>query len=119
MNDELKSAADIAKDPSSYSVITYLWVLIISMWGGVVRIVLDLRRGTKSVKQAFLFFIGEMSVSGFAGVLTFFLFESFGVQPLYTAVMTGIAGYMGGRAVSGFEAIYKAARTGQPNADGR
>lgn len=115
MNDELKHATEIAKDPSNYSVVTYLWVLILSMWGGVVRIVLDLRRGTKSVKKAFLFFIGEMSVSGFAGVLTFFLLESFGVQPLYTAVMTGIAGYMGGRAVSGFEAIYQAARKAPPN----
>lgn len=119
MNDELKHATEIAKDPSSYSVVTYMWVLILSMWGGVVRMVLDINRGEKHWRQIIAFFVGEMCVSAFAGVMTFYFLESFEVRPLYTAVMTGIAGYMGGRAVSGFEAIYQAARRAPPNGTDR
>ena len=39
MNEEIKTATEVAKDPLSYSAATYLWVLLFAMWGGVVRVV--------------------------------------------------------------------------------
>jgi hypothetical protein len=108
MNEELRNAGDLARDPSSYSTLTYAWVLVLSLWGGMVRILREVKLGGKSWKQIVGIFFAELCVSGFAGCMTFFIFESAGVKPLYTAVFTGIAGYMGGRALTGFESLYRA-----------
>lgn len=108
MNEEIRNATEIAKDPSSYSAATYLWVLVLSLWGGVVRIKKEVRLGDKSWKEIIGIFCCELIVSGFAGVLSFYLCEAAGTKPLYTAVAVGISGYMGGRAISVMEAIYKA-----------
>ncbi|HJV52803.1 MAG TPA: phage holin family protein [Noviherbaspirillum sp.] len=108
MNEELKAASEIAKDPASYSSATYAWVLILAVWGGVVRIIREVKLGGKSWRQIILIFLAELTVSGFAGVNAFFLCESAGISRLYTAVLTSVASYMGGRALALFEEIYKA-----------
>lgn len=43
--------------------------------------------------------IGELVISGFVGVLTFYLCESAGINQLMTAGFVGISGHMGSRAV--------------------
>ena len=35
----------IDKDPLGYSVVTYAWVLLLSVWGGVVHFIQRLKRG--------------------------------------------------------------------------
>lgn len=55
-----------------------------------------------------LIFLAELLTSLFVGLITFFLCQSSGFLPFYTAVMVSIASYMGGRALSVLEAIYKA-----------
>lgn len=107
MNETTRQVTEIVKDPASYSAFTYAWVIILSMWGGIVRIVREVKVGEKSTKELVIILVCELITSGFAGVLTFYSCESAGFQPLYTAVMTSIAGYMGGRALSMFEEIYK------------
>lgn len=107
MNDELKSATDIAKDPSSYSAVTYLWVFLLAMWGGIVRIVRESLFEGKTCGQIFRIVLLELLVSSFVGVVTFYLCEHAGFEPLYTAAMTAISGYMGGRSLTVIEALWK------------
>lgn len=90
------------KDPTTYAAITYAWVFILSMAGGVVSFARKMRDG---VVRAFNLteFIGELFTSAFAGLLTFFLCEWSGVSPLLSAVLIGISGHMGSRAIFGIE----------------
>ncbi len=86
------------KDPSNYSLITYLWVLGLSTLGGAVSFARKVREGTA---RAFNLteLVGELITSGFAGLLTFWLCEWSGVSPLLSAVLIGISGHMGSRAI--------------------
>lgn len=90
------------KDPSTYTLLTYMWVFVLSMAGGVVSFARKMRDG---VVRAFNFteFVGELITSAFAGVMTFYLCEWSGVAPLLSAVLIGISGHMGSRAIFGIE----------------
>jgi hypothetical protein len=86
------------KDPASYELITYAWVMIIACWGGVVSFYKRVRTGeTDSYK--FMELIGEIVTSGFTGLITFYLCEAAGFDQLLTAVCVGICGHMGTRAI--------------------
>ena len=90
------------KDPTSYSLITYAWVTILAAVGGFVNFARKVSRGQA---RAFNFteLIGELITSGFAGVLTFWICEWANTPPLIGAVMIGISGHMGSRAIFKFE----------------
>lgn len=92
------------KDPATYTVITYAWVMLLSTWGGVVSFIKRVRSG-EAKPHNFMEFIGEIVTSGFAGVMTFYLCEAAGISPLLTAVFVGICGHMGTRAVFILEKI--------------
>lgn len=117
MNEEIKHVSEVVKDPSSVPLVTYMWVFLLASWGGIVRVFREVKLGDKSWRQIVLIFIAEVATSSFAGVLTFFLCESQNVERLYTAAMTGVAGYMGGRALSVLEAVYKARTSPGANHD--
>lgn len=86
------------KDPTNYSMITYLWVIVLSAWGGTVNFMRKRKSGeARPFNIAEL--TGEVFTSGFAGVLTFWLCEAAGISPLITAALVGISGHMGGRAI--------------------
>ncbi len=108
MNEELRNASDIAKDPTTISIATYVVALALSVWGGIVRILREVQLADKTVPQIIGIFVAEIVTSGFVGIITFYLCTSWGFAPLYTAAMTAIAGYMGGRSLALFEALYKA-----------
>lgn len=86
------------KDPTSYSLLTYAWVFMLSMMGGVVSFMRKIQQGHARVFN-FMEFVGEIVTSAFAGVITFWLCESAGMSPLITAAMVGISGHMGSRAL--------------------
>lgn len=90
------------KDPFSYSVLTYVWVLALSALGGVVSFYGKIKSGAA---RAFNIteFMGELFTSGFAGLLTFWLCESAGLDKLLSAVLIGISGHMGSRAIFAIE----------------
>lgn len=90
------------KDPFSYSLLTYAWVLIVAVAGGVVNFHRKMREGAT---RAFNIteFIGEIITSAFAGLLTFWLCEWAGIAPLLSAVLIAISGHMGSRALFGIE----------------
>lgn len=108
MNEELKTASDIVRDPSSISLGTYWWVAALAIWGGIVRVIREVKLGGKTFWQIILAFVAESIVSAFAGMLVFFLCESSNIPRMYTAALVGIAGYMGGRALNLIETIVKA-----------
>lgn len=92
----------IEKDPTSYSLLTYSWVIGLSIAGGVVSFLRKVREGqARACNIAEL--IGEIFTSGFVGVITFWLCEAGDISPLMSAAMVGIAGHMGSRAIMQFE----------------
>jgi hypothetical protein len=86
------------KDPTSYSLLTYLWVFALSMMGGFVSFMRKLRNGHARAFNV-AEFIGELVTSAFAGVITFWLCENAEISPLMTAALVGVAGHMGSRAI--------------------
>lgn len=86
------------KDPSNYSMITYAWVICLAGVGGAVSFMRKLKAGTV---RAFNIteFVGELITSGFAGLLTFWLCEAADINKLLSAVLIGISGHMGSRAI--------------------
>lgn len=90
------------KDPTSYSLLTYFWVFGIASMGGFVSFMRKVQQGHARAWN-FVEFVGEISASAFAGVITFYLCEQSHVDPLYTAALVGITGHMGSRALFMFE----------------
>lgn len=86
------------RNPFDYSVLTYLWVMGLSGFGGAVNFSRKLRAGRTSVFRL-TEFLGELLTSSFAGLLTFWLCESAGIDKLVAAVMIAISGHMGSRAI--------------------
>lgn len=86
------------KDPTTYTALTYLWVGLLAMGGGLVKFIRRLNEQEKpqNLWLVFIKLAGELIVSGFAGLITFYLCEHLNISPLLTAVSVGISGYMGG-----------------------
>ncbi len=86
------------KDPATYSMITYAWVIALAVWGGALTYMRKVRDGVTR-RFSVMEFIGELSTSGFVGLLTFWLCEAANIDPLITAALVGISGHMGSRAI--------------------
>lgn len=100
----LAQTATVIKDPLSYPLSQYGLIIGISTVGGIVNWYARLRKGdlqTGGVSG----FIGELTTSAFAGVLTFWLCEYFSLSPLLGAAAAGLAGHAGGRGIIWMEAI--------------
>lgn len=92
----------IEKDPSTYPLITYIWVLLLACWGGIVGYLRKRRMGI--IKRfSVTEFVGEVVTAAFAGMITFFLCEAAQLNPMVSAAMIGVSGHMGSRAVFLFE----------------
>lgn len=88
------------KTPLDYTVLQYLLVMILGAIGGLVaRLQILVGMGVHCWKCA----IGRLAVdactSGFCGLLAFWACESINMKPLLTAVIIGITGHMGSRAL--------------------
>lgn len=90
------------KDPNNYSAIgiaiAHVWVLLLSILGGAVSYVHRVRTGmTRRFNLPEL--IGDMFISGFVGIITFYLCQWAQFDDFLTAAFVGIAGHMGSRAL--------------------
>jgi hypothetical protein len=88
----------LEKDPTTYSYITYAWVLGLACWGGTVNFITKIKTGTTrpfNITE----FLGEIVTSAFSGVVTFYLCELSLTPPLMTAVFVAISGHMGTRLI--------------------
>ncbi|PPC95245.1 MAG: hypothetical protein CTY33_00375 [Methylotenera sp.] len=86
------------KTPFNYEFITYLWVVGLSAWGGVVSFMAKRKQGVARPFN-FMELIGEIVTSAFAGMMTFWLAELANFPPLLTAALVGISGHMGSRSI--------------------
>jgi len=91
-----KDAAEAVKSVTDYGALTYAWVLLLSAWGGAVSFINKVRSGAVRPFNV-VELVGELVVSGFVGVLTFWLCESAGFNELLTAVCVGVSSHMGTR----------------------
>lgn len=94
------------KDPFNYSLLTYAWVVVLSMWGGVVSYLRKVKDGVLH-KFSIVELIGELFTAGFIGIITFWLCEWSDMSPLLSAALIAISGHMGSRAIFQVEGFLK------------
>lgn len=95
------------KDPLSYPLKTYGFMLAMAIFGGFVSWYAKVMR--KEIPASSVFhLIGEITTSAFAGMLTFFACEYLNSPQLLTAAMVGVAGHMGAKVISMYENAAKA-----------
>lgn len=87
-----------SKGPLDYSLFTYIYIMAVSLWGGVVNYFYKVRKG-RVKKFSLSELTADLTASGFSGVLVFWLCEWSNSPALLTAVLVGIAGHLGGRTV--------------------
>lgn len=90
------------KDPSNYSLLTYLWIFFLAGWGGLVSFLAKVKAGETRYFN-FSELIGELVTAAFTGMITFWFCELAGFKPLLTAAFVGVAGHMGSRLMFQFE----------------
>ena len=103
-----------ARSPFDYGVLTYIWVLCLSAFGGIVNFSRKLR-DSRTTPFRLTEFVGEIATSSFAGLLTFWLCESAGIDRLITACCIAISGHMGSRAVFKMERFLEKKMGGTPD----
>ena len=83
----------------------YLWVIVISIWGGIAGYIGKIKRGHTRFSIAEL--IGELVISAFVGVITYLFCQAAQIDELIAAAMVGIAGHMGSRAILMMEKAFQ------------
>ena len=96
--------AEPEKTITGYALLTYAWVLALSTWGGLVNYLSKIRAG-HIARFNVTELIGDMFISGFTGVLTFWMCQAAGFNELTTAVFVGISGHMGARMIGKLESV--------------
>lgn len=99
MNEEAQRIADVAKDPLSYHWLTYLWVAVISGWGGFVRFLNSMNDSRRDFKRSLLTLFAGLVTSVFVGVITFYACEIANFDKLTTAICVAITGHLGAEAI--------------------
>ena len=85
-------------DPQNYPYITFLWVIVLSVWGGLVHNIRKIKNGElKRFSLAEL--IGDITVSGFVGLITYHLCQYASLNDALSAALIGISAHMGARAL--------------------
>ena len=90
------------KTITGFALLTYAWVLALSMWGGIVNYIQKVRLG-QVARFNITELIGDVFVSGFTGLLTFWMCQAAGFGELLTAVFVGVSGHMGARMIGKLE----------------
>lgn len=88
------------------SAVGYLFLLGLAIWGGTVNYLTRIKQG-KVEKFSFAELVGEWTISGFAGVLTFYICSELELSWNMIAFFSGISGHLGGRAIFIFENYFK------------
>lgn len=111
MNEEVRAAGAVAKEATLHSsqFWSLIWLGLLATWGGVVRVMREVNLGEQSWRKLAWIFISEMLISGFVGVMTYLGCQALHIPENYTAVLVGISGWMGVRALNVFEQMWKAA----------
>lgn len=100
---------------AEYGLFGYLWLLIISIWGGTVRYIADIKAGNQ---PSFVSWLYEAIVSGFVGVITAMTCQYYNLDFLVTSAVTGIAAHNGTRSLNLITEILKKNASKQVDQDG-
>lgn len=95
-------AQTVLKTPLSYSLQEYGIVLATALLGGLANWWIKVRKG-ELIGWNIAALIGELCVSAFAGLTAFWLCEWWGLPPLLTAAIIGMAGHAGARGLNALE----------------
>lgn len=92
----------LEKDPQNVSAIwptiAQAWIIFLAILGGAVSYIHKVRTGaTRRFNLPEL--VGDMFISGFVGIITFYLCRWAQLDELLSAAFVGIAGHMGSRAL--------------------
>ena len=100
----------------------YSWVVVIAMFGGAANFIRKVKAGQARAFNV-VEFIGELVISAFAGMLTYWFCEWASVNPWLTAAFVGVSGHMGSRAIfmgeQTFERFWKRLTGNGNNEQGR
>ncbi|CAG9412196.1 phage holin family protein [Providencia alcalifaciens] len=88
------------KEPNSFGLVQWLLMLFISMWGGAVRYIIDVK--TNNVAWSWFAAFMQMTVSGFTGLLGGLLCIENNQSIYITLFATGVCGAMGSMALAHF-----------------
>jgi hypothetical protein len=79
---------------AEYGIFGYLWIIIISIWGGTVRYISNIKSGEAA---SFANWLCEACISGFVGVITAMTCQYYSLDFLLTSAITGVAAHNGTR----------------------
>lgn len=82
-----------------------VYVIVLSIWAGTVSTIRRVRKGEIpffSLRE----WVGDVSISGFIGVITFFLCKYAGINEYLAAFFISISAHMGARAIAIFEKLW-------------
>jgi len=85
--------------------LSYIWVVLLGAWGGLASYLKRVREGARE-KFSLIELIGEITTSGFIGLLTFYLCTYAGLPVFVTAFLIGVSGHMGSKAIEHFEDFF-------------
>lgn len=90
--------------------LTFLWVFSISAFAGITRRIRRLQgaKGNEEIKKegSWLLFMADIVISGFIGMLTYYLCVYANVPDSLMAVYIGVSAHMGTKALSVYEALF-------------
>ena len=96
------------KDSSIYdflrSISPYCVVFLLSLWGGLVDYMNQLRKGKKFNK---VLLVINLVTALFAGYMVYYICEAADIAAGWHGPLSGIAGYMGPRALASLEILFK------------
>lgn len=96
---EIEAVKGAISDPfSAKSLIPTLWMVLIAALGGVANFYQKVRMG-KARAFNIMELVGEVLVSAFVGLVTFWICKGYGVSEWLTAAAVAITGHMGSRAI--------------------
>ena len=94
------------RDPTSYDLITYGWVIALSLWSGLVSYHNKVKQGIVKV-ISLTELLGDLAASTLVGVLTFYMCELAEIEKLQAAVLISIAAHTGSRALFLYEKYWE------------
>lgn len=97
MGEEQRSLLEIARE--------YGWFIFLAVWGGTVSYLTRMKE--KDVKFSIVEFLVHLLTSGFAGMMTVHIASNLNFSWQLTAFLAGVAGHMGGKAITLMEQVYK------------
>jgi hypothetical protein len=107
MNPSTPPGGQPLNDSDVAALLTWLWVVGMSLLGGLVSFMRKVRAGHARAWN-FTEFIGEIATAALVGIITFNLCRWLSYPPPLSAAMVGIASHMGSRALFKLERIFDA-----------